>query len=283
MSQIAASPLKRPHLSIRAGSGFVGLNIAELWQFRDLLGGLARRDVRLRYRQTALGVLWVIIQPLIAAGVMTFVFGTVAKLPSEGVPYFAYAFASLLGWNLFASTLTKAGSCLTGNANLVSKVYFPRLILPLSIVPSSLIDFAVASSIMVFLMFKAGIQPTWAMLLLPVWLSLLLMFALGIGLYASALMVSYRDVQFILPVMIQLLFYGSPVVYSLTQVPDWALSVYMLNPLAELMRDLRWSILGTTTPPDIRWVAYSAAICIGVFVLGAVTFKRMERRFADVI
>ena len=170
--EIASTAIRKPLLTIRASKGFAALNLPEVWQFRELFGGLAYRDVKLRYRQTALGVIWVILQPLLAAGIFTFVFGKVAKLPSDGpYPYFVFSYAGLLAWNAFSSTLTKASGCLVGNANLVSKVYFPRLILPLSIVPSSLVDFAVASVLMAVLMVKwqvfAGIVP---LLLLPVWL-----------------------------------------------------------------------------------------------------------------
>lgn len=282
MSDVTANTSRRPLQTIKPGKGFSGLNLAEVWAFRDLLGGLARRDVRLRYRQTALGVIWVVLQPLMAAGIFSFVFGTVAKMDSEGHPYFAFSFAGLLGWNAFSSTLGKASGCLTGNANLVSKVYFPRLILPLSIVPSTLIDFLVAFVVMIGLMFAYHMPITLAILTVPLWLSVLLLLAVGAGLYASALMVSYRDVQFILPVVIQLLLYGSPIAYLTSNVPESARTWYMLNPLASLIEGFRWSIIGTTAP-NWGWVAYSIVASIAFFVLGAVTFKRMERRFADVI
>src|ERR1700733_12561077 len=187
---MASTVIRRPLLTIRASKGFAALNLPEVWQFRELFSGLAYRDVKLRYRQTALGVIWVILQPLLAAGIFSFVFGTVAKMPSEGPwPYFVFSYAGLLAWNAFQSTLTKASSCLVGNANLVSKVYFPRLILPLSIVPSSLIDMGVAMVLMVGLMVKWHVYPGIVpLLLLPVWLCLFMMLALGVGLYAAALM-----------------------------------------------------------------------------------------------
>ncbi len=281
---IASPAIRKPLLTIRASKGFAALNLPEIWQFRELFSGLAYRDVKLRYRQTALGVIWVILQPLLAAGIFSFVFGTVAKMSSEGPwPYFVFSYAGLLGWNAFQSTLSKASGCLVGNANLVSKVYFPRLILPLSIVPSSLIDFAVAMVLMIGLMVHWHIYPgIIPLLLLPVWLFLLLMLALGVGLYAAALMVSYRDVQFILPVMVQFLLYGSPITYGLSKVPAQYLKYFMLNPLAELFIGFRWSLLGSATP-DPRWVAYSSVVSLLVFIWGAMTFKRMERRFADVI
>ncbi|MDP9173936.1 MAG: ABC transporter permease [Planctomycetota bacterium] len=274
--------MRRTIVTIRAGSGLTALNLAEVWRFRELLGGLAFRDIKLRYRQTALGAAWVILQPLMAAGIFSFVFGSVAKLSSGKLPYFVFSYAGLLGWNAFSSTLTKASSCLVGNANLVSKVYFPRLILPLSIVPSTLIDFAIAMVVMVGMMIWFKVQVTAAIFLLPVWFILIQMMALGAGLYASALMVSYRDVQYILPVAVQMLLYGSPIAYMMNQVPEKLRIFVLLNPLSELMEAFRWSLVGEGA---INWVglSYSIAVSIAAFVIGAMVFKQMERKFADVI
>ncbi len=278
----SAVPMRRTIVTIRAGSGLTALNLAEVWRFRELLGGLAFRDIKLRYRQTALGAAWVILQPLMAAGIFSFVFGSVAKLSSGKLPYFVFSYAGLLGWNAFSSTLTKASSCLVGNANLVSKVYFPRLILPLSIVPSTLIDFAIAMVVMVGMMIWFKVQVTAAIFLLPVWFILIQMMALGAGLYASALMVSYRDVQYILPVAVQMLLYGSPIAYMMNQVPEKLRIFVLLNPLSELMEAFRWSLVGEGA---INWVglSYSIAVSIAAFVIGAMVFKQMERKFADVI
>src|SRR3954462_9916368 len=171
----AATPAEEPYLKIRVRRGWAALQLSETWQFRDLLFSLAGRDLKLRYKQTALGVAWVVLQPLMAAGIFSFVFGKVAKLPSDGKPYFLFSYAGLLGWNLFSSTLTKTSGCLVGNAQLISKVFFPRLILPLSTVPSVLIDFAVALAMMAVLMLLYRVSPTPALLLLPVWMTILLM------------------------------------------------------------------------------------------------------------
>jgi lipopolysaccharide transport system permease protein len=282
--EMSSTAIRRPLLTIKASKGLAALNLPEVWQFRELFSGLAYRDVKLRYRQTALGVIWVILQPLLAAGIFSFVFGKVAKLSSDGPwPYFVFSYAGLLAWNAFSSTLTKASGCLVGNSNLVSKVYFPRLILPLSIVPSSLVDFAVAMVLMVGLMVKWHVFPgIIPLLLIPMWLLVLMFLALGLGLYAAALMVSYRDVQFILPVVVQLLLYGTPIAYSLKDVPVALQKYCLLNPLTELIAAFRWSLLGTALP-DPRWLAYSVALSVLVFVGGAMSFKGMERRFADVI
>jgi lipopolysaccharide transport system permease protein len=238
--------------------------------------------VKLRYRQTALGVLWVVLQPLLAAGIFALVFGRVANLPSEGAPYFLFAFAGLLGWNLFSSTLTRASTCLVGNAQLVSKIYFPRLVLPLSTVFSSLIDFGVALALLAALMVFYGVAPHPGVLLLPVWLLLLLLLAAGLGLVAAALTVSYRDVQYVLPVLVQFLLYASPVAYALSAIPPSLRPLFFFNPLTGLLEAFRWSLLGTGALRG-DYVAYAAAISLGVFFWGTLVFKTMERRFADVI
>jgi lipopolysaccharide transport system permease protein len=273
---------------IRAGtrwSGFVP-SLRELWRYRDLLIVLAGRDVKLRYRQTLLGVAWVIFQPLLAAGIFTLVFGLIAKLPSGGLPYFVFAYAGQLAWLAFSSTFSKASSSLVQSAPLVSKVYFPRIILPLSTLLSTLLDFAVAMVLLVVLMMAYRVAPSAALLLLPVWLALLLMFAVGLGLMAAALMVSYRDVQYVLPLLLPLLMYASPVAYSLrdalARLPSSLRPVLLLNPLSGLLEGFRWSLLGAPAPPAGA-VVYGAIFSILAIALGAVVFKRMERRFADVI
>ena len=272
----------KPYLTIRPSPGWAAINLGELWQFRDLLFSLAVRDLKLRYKQTALGVIWVILQPLMAAGIFSFVFGKVAKLPSDGVPYFAFSLAGLLGWNLFSNILTKTSGCLVGNSQLISKVFFPRLVLPLSTVPSVLVDFAVATTLMAVLLVTYGINPGWGLLLLPVWMALLAVLALGIGLVTSALTVSYRDVQYILPVFLQMLLYASPIAYAVSAVPDRWRGLYSLNPLSAVMEAFRWSLLGIGRP---HWgsLAYAAAVAGTLLVWGAFSFKKMERKFADVI
>lgn len=269
------------HLRIRPTSGWQALNIPQIWQYRDLLYTLAARDVRLRYKQTALGVIWVVLQPLMAAGILSFVFGTVAKIPSDG-PFFLFAYAGSLGWSAFSGTLSKASACLVGNAHLISKVYFPRLILPFSTVLSSLLDFAVALVMMVVLLAIYEVPIGLGFLLLPVWLLLVLLFAIGIGLLMAALTVTYRDVQYILPVALQFLMYASPVVYAVSHVPESLRWIYNLNPLASLLEGFRWSLIGSH-PVSLSNITYSAILGLIVFVIGAFAFKRMEKTFADVI
>lgn len=288
MDKTSATTVK-PLVTIRPSSGWAALNLAEIWQFKDLLLTLAGRDVKLRYRQTALGVIWVVLQPLIAAGIFSFVFGKVAGLKSPGaIPYFVFSYAGLLGWQAFSSTLNKASSCLVGNSQLVSKVFFPRLVLPLSTIFSTLIDFAVALLMMFVLMAINHVAPTLAILTLPFWMLLIMVIAMGVGTLAAAMMVSYRDVQYVLPVLTSFLQYGSPVAYSVVMVmerlPAPLHPYYMLNPLASLLEGLRWSLLGASAPaPNWNWVIYSALCSLGIFVWGAFGFKKMERKFADVI
>ncbi len=273
---------RRPHLTIKPTSGWQAINVAEIWQFRDLLMTLAQRDVKLRYRQTALGAIWVVLQPLMAAGIFSFVFGKVAKLPSDGLPYIVFSFAGLLAWNVFNSTLGKVSGCLLANGNLVSKVYFPRLVLPLATIFSTLIDFAVAFGLMIVLMVIYHIVPTFGLLLLPVWLVLLLILGVGIGLFTSALMVTYRDIAYVLPVLTQFLLYASPIAYAVSAVPAHLRFVYFINPLSGLLEAFRWSLLGTGSL-NLAQVGYSAAVALIIFVAGAFSFKKMERKFADVI
>jgi lipopolysaccharide transport system permease protein len=256
--------------------------LIELWRFRDLLRTLAERDVKLRYRQTALGVLWVIIQPLFAAGIFTFVFGRMAKLPSDGIPYFLFSYAGLLGWNAFNTTLSKTSASLVGNAQLVSKVYFPRLILPLSTVLSTLLDFTIGLVFMIPLFFYFHVAPGWNLLLLPFWLLLTVSLASGIGFFLSALTVSYRDVQYILPVLIQFMVYATPVGYSVSAMPPELKRIIMFNPLSAFMEGFR-SCLLNASPPPLSWIVYSVGFTAFASVLGALAFRQLEARFADVI
>ena len=273
----AAAPLR-----IAPGHRNIARELAETWQARDLLYTFADRDLRLRYRQTALGVVWVVLQPLIAAGIFTFVFSKVAHLSSEGKPYMLFSFAALSGWNLFSGILTRASGCLVGNANLVSRVFFPRLILPLSVVPAACVDFAVSLGMFAVLLAVYGVAPSFALITLPFWMALFTAGAIGVGLVAASLTVRYRDVQFVLPVATQLLLYASPVAYAASSVPEKWRTLYFLNPLVAAIEGLRWSLLGTQAP-SLGAVAYSTAVAAAAVLAGIVVFRRMERGFADVI
>src|SRR3954447_15143131 len=279
-SAAPARPAPRPHLRIKPASGWSLLNFREIVAFRDLLWTMAGRDLKLRYRQTALGAIWVVLQPLMNAAILAFIFGRVAKLQSS----FLTCFAAMLCWQMFSQVLSKSAASMIGNSQLVSKVYFPRLILPLSTALSTLIDTAVSFVVMLVLLALYGRAPGAAMLLVPVWIGLTLLLALGVGFLSSALTVQYRDVNYILPVLLQVLMLASPVGYSvdaLANASPLAKQLYMLNPLASLLEAFRWSLVGEG---HMQWgyVAYSAAVSIAVFFAGAFTFRRMERRFADV-
>ena len=273
---------EKPYLVIRPAAGWQIINVRELWHYRDLLITLGVRDIKLRYRQTALGAIWVIMQPLLAAGIFTFVFGKVAKMPSDGVPYFLFSYAGLLAWNAFSSCLNNGSGSLLANSQLVSKVYFPRLILPLSTLFSTLVDFCVAAGMMVVLMVTNRVTPHIGILLVPVWLLLVLMFASGISFLLTAIMVSYRDVKYAIPVLVPFLMYASPVAYSVSAVPGKMRYVFMLNPLSGLLEAFRWSLLGVGKLP-LGYVEWSAACAVVAFIVGAMAFRKMERKFADVI
>lgn len=290
--QDTSSPAQTPYVVIRATTGWRALNLREVWQFRDLLLSLGGRDVRVRYKQTALGVVWIVLQPLIAAGLLSFVFGNVAGLKAPGpVPNFLFVFTGFVGWTVFSKTLTRAASSMVGNQQLVSKVYFPRLVLPLSSVLSTLVDFAIALSMLAVLLGLYWHLPGVNVLMMPVCLGFMMMLAMGLGLCATAIAVSYRDVDYLIPVFTQFLMYGSPVAYDVSKVvekveqgriPEWVLQLYYMNPMVALLEGFRWSVLGVGQVHP-GYLAYSAAASLFVFLLGAYAFKRMEKSFADVI
>lgn len=286
-TEIAKSSPPRVLHRIRPPRGWLVPNIGEIWEFRELLRTLAARDLKVRYRQTILGGLWVVLQPLIAAGIFAFVFGAVAGLRAGPTPYFIFALAGQVAWMAFAATLTRVSTSLLLNTALVSKVYFPRLILPLYTLFSAAVDVAVAFSLLLLLMAVYRVAPTFNTLLLPLWLFLLTLMGLGSGLAAAALTVRYRDVHLVLPVIVQLLTYGSPVGWGLAEmgkhVPARLQAVYfLLNPAAPLVEAFRWSLLGQGEVPW-SWVGYAAAMAVLFFCAGVAIFRAEERVFADVI
>lgn len=255
---------------------------ADIWEAREVFWRFGIRDIVLRYRQTVIGVVWVILQPLAAAGIFSIVFGQVAKLPSGGLPYFVFSFAGMLAWNLFNSVISRASSSLVANQSLVSKVFFPRLIVPLSTILSVLLDFAVALVLLIVLLFVFGINPGWPILLVPVWIVLTVIFALGFGMAASSMMVKYRDVGYVLPWVLQILFYITPVAYALQAVPTKLAWIFAINPLSWMMEAYRWSLLGLAAPPLWQMLGLALAAIV-VFGAGVLVFQKQERGFADVI
>jgi lipopolysaccharide transport system permease protein len=236
----------------------------------------------LRYRQTAVGVAWVVLQPLASAGIFAVVFGQVAKLPSGGIPYFLFSFSGMLAWNVFNNVIGRSSGSLVANQSLVSKVFFPRLLVPLSAVIAVMIDFAVAFVMLVVLLFIYGVNPGWPIVLTPFWLLCAILLALGIGIAASALTVKYRDVAYFLPWILQILLYATPIAYSLSAVPANLRWLFELNPLTWLMEIVRWSTVGQPVPAAWEFIALPVGSII-VFFAGVLIFQRMERGFADLI
>ena len=267
---------------IKPSRGLVDLDLKGLWRFRDLLHAFAVRDIRLRYRQTALGVSWVVLQPLLSALIFAVVFGFIAKMPSQGVPYFLIAFSGMMGWTLFQGNLTRVTPSLVANAGLVRKIYFPRLLVPLGVVPSVLLDFFVSLGVMVALLVIYRVMPGPGVLLFPICAFIILLLSLGLGLMGSSLAVKYRDVQHIVPFFAQLLMYASPVGYSISAVPAWLRPYYLLNPLAAPIDAIRWSFLGIGQP-NYLYLGYSFLVSVLVMWVGLIVFRSCEREFADVI
>jgi lipopolysaccharide transport system permease protein len=267
---------------IQPGKKLLQLDLQAVWQYRELLYFLIWRDLKVRYKQTVIGAAWAILQPLTTMVVFTVIFGQLAKIPSDGFPYPIFAFSALLPWTYFSSALARSISSVVGDAHLISKVYFPRLILPLSGVVSGLVDFTIAFVILVGMMIWFGIMPTWGALALPVFLFLALMTALAVGLWLSALNVMYRDVGHTVPFLTQVWMYVSPVVYPVSLVPEkWRL-LYSLNPMAGVIEGFRWALLGKESP-DFGVMTVSAVVVVALLLGGLVFFKHMERTFADVV
>ena len=271
-----------PTIVIRPRAGFNGIRVRELWESRFLLMRLARRDLTLRYRQTALGVTWVVLQPLLAAGVLSFVFGRVAKLSGEGVPYFALTMSGYVGWSCFATIVSKASGSILSNAGMISKVFFPRLLLPLSTVVSTMVDVAVAVALLFGVLVVTGVGISIKIAFIVPMLLCFALLAFGIGAAMSALAVPYRDINYVLPVMLSLLLYGSPVAYGLSNIPESIRRFIDFNPLVGLLEGMRWATLPGRAFPGSALIR-SAVGGLVILVLGLLIFERVERDFADVI
>jgi lipopolysaccharide transport system permease protein len=253
-----------------------------MWEAREIFTSFGRRDITLRYRQTALGVIWVVLQPLLAAGIFTLVFGGVARLPTGGVPYFAFSFAGMLAWNAISGIIGRGALALVSNQALISKVFFPRIIVPLSTICSVLVDLAVAFCMMIVLLIVYRINPGWPIALTPIWVMSALLLGGGVGTAFSALMARFRDIQYVVPVVVQLLLYATPIAYSVNAVPHRYRLFFDINPAAWILQDFHWSLLGSSRPP-IWQMAGSVGVAILIFFVGTVIFEQMERGFADVI
>lgn len=281
--QAPSAPLlpEEPLVIIEPNKAWGALDLRDLWAFRELLYFLTWRDVKVRYKQTELGIAWAIIQPLFTMLVFTLFFGRLAGIPSDNVPYPLFAYAGLLAWSFFANAITNSGNSLVGSANLITKVYFPRMIIPGAAVVAGLVDFAVAFVILVLLMIYYGVMISWSILMFPVVVLLTTLLALGMGMWLSAMNVKYRDVRFALPFLIQLWMFISPVIYPTSFLPEkfrWFLS---LNPMTGIIEGYRSSLFGR----PFNWIALalSAVITLAVLTYASYSFRRMEKSFADIV
>lgn len=271
-----------PQTIIRPSSRFGYFDLREIWRYRELFYMLAVRDIQLRYKQTAFGVVWAILQPLLPAAIFAVIFGLFAKLPSNGSPYLLFVFTGTMIWNLFSQSITRAGNSLVGNAALISKVYFPRIIVPLSSIGAVLFDFCVTAILLVVLMIIYRTPPSADLLYFPLFLLLAIVTAAGISLWLSALNVKYRDFMYAMPFLVQVWLYATPVVYASSLVPQRFRWIYSINPAVGFVEGFRWSVLGKATLTPTMLII-SSGIAIAALVSGLIYFRSTERNFADVI
>ncbi len=272
---------EEPLVIIEPSRGFGGAWLRETWAYRELLFFLAWRDVKVRYKQTALGAAWAVIQPLFMMLVFSLFFGRLAGLGSDGLPYPVFTLCALLPWQLFAQALSESSNSLVSGQHLITKVYFPRVIIPMAAVGGRLVDFLVSFVVLALLLAFYGIAPTWNLLMLPPLVLLVTLLGLGVGMWASASNVRYRDVAAILPVLVQLWMFASPVVYPLKLVPEGWRALYSLNPLVGVIAGFRSAVLGH--PFEWGALAFSAGVAAALLVFAALTFRRMEKHFADLV
>lgn len=268
---------------LRPPRGWSALNLRDLWQFRELIYFLTWRDLKVRYRQTLLGASWAILKPFLTMVVFSIFFGGLARVPSDGVPYPIFVYTALLPWELFNNALQVASRSLVGNAHMITKVYFPRIILPLSSTLSGIVDFGIAFMILIGMMAYYGFAPTPAVWTLPLFLLLALVTALGVGLWLSALNVLYRDIGYITPFLTQFWLFITPIAYPASLVPEQWRLLYAINPMTGVVEGFRWALLGTRQSAPLEMLAISVAISLLVLVSGLFYFRRMERFFADMV
>jgi lipopolysaccharide transport system permease protein len=271
-----------PVMKIRPPKGWASLGLKELWEYRELLYFLTWRDIKVRYKQTALGAAWAIIQPFFMMVVFSLFFGKLGGIPSDGIPYPVFVFCALLPWQLFAFALSESSNSLVGNQNLITKVYFPRLIVPISAIFGGLVDFAIAFVILLAMMVYFGIVPGIAVLALPLFIILAIMTALGVGLWLSALNVKYRDVRYTIGFLTQFWLFVTPVAYPSSLVPNSWRAFYGLNPMAGVVEGFRWALLGKAEPPGALLAVSVGAVLI-LLISGLYYFRRMEQTFADIV
>lgn len=281
-SSLTTSQTQEEIIFLRPSSGWSSLNLRDLWLYRELIYFLTWRDIKVRYKQTVLGAAWAIIQPLLNMVVLSIIFGKFANMPTDGIPRPIFIYSALLPWGLFSKALSDTGRSMLSNRGMITKVYFPRLIIPLASVLSGLVDFLIQFVILIAMMVYYKFYPTPAIVTLPFFLLLALTTALGVGLWLSALNVLYRDVGYIIPYMTQLWLLLTPVAYSISVVPEQWRLLYSLNPMVGVVEGFRWALLGTAPPP---WplLAISTLISLTLLISGMFFFRRMERTFADMV
>ncbi len=271
-----------PKIVIRPSRGWFALRLNDLWQYRDLLYFLTWRDIKVRYKQTVLGAAWAVLQPFLTMVVFTLFFGRLAKIPSEGVPYPIFSYAGLLPWTFFSQAMTQSSDSLVGNANLISKVYFPRLVIPLSAGLAPLVDFCIAFVVLIGMMFYYQIFPTGTLVWLPAFLLLAFTASLGVGLWLSALNVQYRDVRYTIPFLTQLWLFATPVIYPSSSVHGPWRVILGLNPMTGVVEGFRWALLGIGPAPG-GMIYTSMGVALLLVLTGVMYFNRMERTFADIV
>ena len=271
-----------PVTVIEPRRGWIGVGLGELWEYRELFAFLVWRDVKVRYKQTVLGATWAVLQPFLTMIVFSLFFGRLAGVPSDDLPYPIFSYSALVPWTFFATGVTQSSNSLVSSANLLRKIYFPRLIVPTSTVFAALVDLAIAFTVLLAMMAFYGYAPTWNTLWLPLLLLLALVTSLGVGLWLSALNVQFRDVRYTVPFLVQFWLFATPIAYPSSLLPEVWRPLYAVNPMVGVVEGFRWALLGTDTAPG-PMIAVSAAAAVVLLVSGALYFRRMEKTFADVV
>jgi lipopolysaccharide transport system permease protein len=270
-----------PHVRIRPSKGWVSLRLGELWQQRELLYFLTWRDFKVRYKQTVLGVAWAILQPLLTMVIFTVLFGKLAKISSDGLPYPIFNFAALVPWTFFAYALSQGSNSLVSSANILTKVYFPRLAMPLASVLSGLVDFGLAFVVLLAMMTFYRIAPSANIVWLPIFMLTAMMAAVGVSLWLSSMNVLFRDIRYVIPFLTQVWFFITPIAYSSTLIDEPWRTLYGLNPMAGVVEGFRWTLLGAPASPGLMVTSFLSALVL--LITGSFYFSRMEKTFADVI
>jgi lipopolysaccharide transport system permease protein len=280
VNQVGRDIMPKTHIEPR--QGWVSLRLDELWEYRELLYFFVWRDIKIRYKQTVMGVSWAVIQPFLTMVIFSLFFGRLAGVPSDGIPYPIFSYAALVPWMFFANALTLASNSLVGGADMIKKIYFPRLTLPTAMVLAGILDFVLAFIVLLGMMVFYGIIPTFNAIWLPFLVLLALITSLGVSLWLSALNVQFRDVRYTIPFLTQAWMFATPIAYSSTLIPQPWRTVYGINPMVGVVEGFRWALLGTDTAPG-PIVILSAVVAVGLLVSGAFYFRRLEKSFADVV